>query len=240
MPNQASELTIEEIKVILERGNFNDFVGKIEGDCFEAKQQKPYLIDSTHSDQRFSARIEIVGDIAALANSNGGYIICGLPTEPEKELQTDRVTGVEMFVANDFYKQEEIQEVIKAHIYPELQVIVTWYPSSSDQDLGIGSIYIPPQPESKKHYIVTAVEINGAKQKHFVAIPIRQGSVPVWMSAKQLYKEAASKKPNEVKQVHDSLSSQIEELRKAVTTGKTTSTPADDIHRKIKEVLDAH
>ncbi len=240
MSNQASELSIEKVKEILESGNFNEFIGKIEGDCFEAKKQKPYMIDSTENNKRFSARVELVGDIAAMSNSNGGYIICGLPTEKEKELQTDRVTEVKMFESASFYTHENIQEVVKAHIHPELQVTVTWHPSNSDSSKGIGSIYIPPQPESKKHFIVTAVEINGIKQTHFVAIPIRQGSEPVWMSAKQLYKEAANKKPNDIKQAHDSLSAQIAELRNAVVTGKGVSTPADDIQRKIKEVLDVH
>lgn len=240
MSNQAAELAIEKIKEILESGDFNEFINKIEGDQFEAKQPKPYMTDSKDNDKRFAARIELVGDIAAMANSNGGFIICGLQTVKEEGLQTDRVTEIKMFKSDSFYTQEEMQEVIKAHIQPELQVSVTWHPSTSDSNLGIGSIHIPPQIESKKHFIVTAVEISGVKQKHFVAIPIRQGSEPVWMSAKQLYKEAASKKPNDIKQAHDSLSAQIAELRNAVVTGKGVLTPADDIQRKMKEVLDAH
>jgi len=240
MSNPVSELTIEKIKEILENGDFNEFVGKIEVDHFEAKQPKPYMIDSKVSNERFSARVELVGDIAAMANSNGGYIICGLSTEKEEGFQTDRVTEIKMFGSNSFYSQDEIQKVIKAHIHPELQVVVIWHPSKSDPKLGIGSIYIPRQAESKKHFIVTAVEIDGMKQKHFVAIPIRQGSEPVWMSAKQLYKEAASKRPNDIKRAHDSLSAQIAELSSAVLTGKVASTPADDIQRKIKEVLDVH
>ena len=240
MSNPVSELTIEKIKVILHSGDFNQFIDKIEGDQFEAKQQKPYMIDSKDKDERFSACIKLVGDVVAMANSNGGYIICGLPTKKEEELQTDRVTEIKMFESNSFYSPDEIQKVIKAHIHPELQVTVIWHPSSSDPKLGIGSIYIPHQSESKKHFIVTAVEIDGMKQKHFVAIPIRQGSEPVWMSAKQLYKEAASKKPNDIKRAHDSLSAQMAELSSAVLTGKAASTPADDIQRKIKEVLDVH
>ena len=49
------------------------------------------------------------------------------------------------------------------------------------------------------------------KQKHFVEIPIRQGSQPIWMSAKKLYKEAVSKKPNDIKQQLDSF--KIEESK---------------------------
>jgi len=60
------------------------------------------------------------------------------------------------------------------------------------------------------------------------------------MSAKQIYKIAVSNKPNELKQVYDSLSGQISELRAVIVTGQSTPTPADDIQKKIKEVLDVH
>ena len=123
---------------------------------------------------------------------------------------------------------------------PQLSVTVSWNQSSSDVGMGIGSIFIPPQIESKKYFIVTAVETNGIKQKNFVAVPIRQGSKPIWMSAKQIYKIAVSNKPNELKQVYDSLSGQISELRAVIVTGQSTPTPADDIQKKIKEVLDVH
>lgn len=234
------ELKIEEIKDILERGSFDEFMNKIEGCCFEAKQQKPYIIASENNNERFSARVELAGDIAAMANTEGGYIVCGLSTEKEKGLQTDRVTGINVFESMVFYSQQELQEVIKTHIYPDLPVTVIWHPSNSDINKGIGSIFIPPQPDSKKHFIVTATEINGIKQKHFVEIPLRQGSQTIWMGAKQLYKEAASKMPNNFKQIHDSLSAQIAELRGAIFSARDTKTPADDIQRKIKEVLDVH
>ncbi len=233
-------LDIETIKQILSEGDFDKFIGKIEGDYFEAKQQLPYRIDSSSSDERFTARIELAGDVASMANGKGGYIVCGLPTDPELDLQTDIVKQVDLLAQKTFYTQESIQEVLKAHVVPELDVTVVWYSSKGDASKGLGSIFVPPQPESKKHFLVTAVEVDGVRQKHFVAIPVRQGSVPVWRSAKEIYRHAASKKPNELKQVHDSLASQIEELRDIVLTGKGVSTPADDLQRKIKEVLDVH
>lgn len=231
---------IMQIKEILEKGNFGEFLGNIEGDYFEGKQPKPYFLESDNSIVRFSARIDLVSDIAAMANLKGGYIVCGVSTDKEKVLKTDKVTEIKLIAKNEFYKQEIIQEVVNTHIEPELKVTVSWHPSSSNAAMGIGSIFIPPQLESKKHFLVTAVEIEGIRQKHFVTIPIRQGSESIWMSAKQIYKLATSKKPHELKQVHDSLSGQIAELRSVVLTGKTISTPADDLKTKIKEVLDVH
>lgn len=240
MSSKDFDLTINKIKKIFESGDFDEFVNKIEGDYFEAKQQKPYIIDSKDNNKRFSARIELAGDVAAIANSKGGYIVCGLSTKIEKKLQTDKVIKIKLFGENYFYKYKEIQEVVKAHVHPKLEITVAWHPSNSDPSLGIGSIYIPPQIESKKHFIVTAVEIDGVKLKNFVAVPIRQGSEPVWMSARQIYKLATSKKPNELKQIHDSLSGQIADLRDVVLAEKSVSSPADDIKRKMEEVLDVH
>lgn len=234
------QFTIEEIKEILESGEHDKFVGKTEGDCFEAKQSKPYMIDSQDAKERFAARIELAGDISAMANAQGGYIVCGLPTEKEEELQTDKVIEIKPCEQTAFYSQSQIEDVIKAHIYPELPVVIVWHPSRLDEKQGVGSIFIPPQLESKKYFIVTAVEIDGVNQKHFVAISTRQGSEPVWMSARQLYKEAASKKPNEIKQMHDSLSAQIADLKNNMVAGKSEKSPADDIQKKIKEVLDVH
>lgn len=234
------QFTIDRVKEILEGGEFDKFVDKTEGDCFEAKQSKPYMINSQDPKERFAARIELAGDVAAMANAQGGYIVCGLPTQKEEALQTDKVIEVKFCEEAAFYSQSQVEDVVKAHIYPELQVTVTWHPSLSDKKIGIGSIYIPSQLESKKHFIVTAVEIGGVNQKHFVAIPVRQGSEPVWMSAKQLYKEAASKKPNEIKQAHDSLSAQIADLKNGMSSGINEKSPADDIQKKIKEVLNVH
>jgi len=240
MSNQSNELSLEDVKKLLETGDFDQFIGKIEGDFFEAKQKTPYRIDLSNNEERFTARIELAGDIASIANGKGGYIVCGLSTDKEVDLQTDVVTEIELFDESAFYTEQVIQEVVDAHIVPELKVTTSWHPSNSDKKKGLGSIFIPPQIESKKHFLVTAVEVEGARQKHFVAIPRRQGSEPVWMSAKQIYRHATSKKPNELKQVHDSLTGQIEDLRDIVLTGKGVTTPADDLQRKIKEVLDVH
>ena len=240
MSSQANELSLDAVKKLLDSGDFDQFVGKIEGDYFEAKQQRPYKIDSSDSNERFSARVELSGDIASVANAKGGYVVCGLTTEKETDLQTDIVKKINLFDKASFYTQEIIQEVVNTHIVPELKIVTTWYPSKTGKTKGLGAIYIPRQVESKKHFLVTAVEVNGAKQKHFVSIPIRQGSEPIWMSAKQIYRHAASKKPNELKQIHDSLTGQIEELRGILLTGKGIASPADDLPRKIKEVLDVH
>jgi hypothetical protein len=236
----TDQFTIEAIKEILESGHLDKFIGKIEGACFEAKQSKPYFIDSQIPSDRFTSRIELAGDVAAMANAQGGYIVCGLPTQKEEELQTDKVIDINLTEETAFYSQDQVDDVIKAHVYPELSVNITWHPSQSNPKLGIGSIHIPSQLESLKYFIVNAVEINGVKQKHFVAIPERQGSEPIWISAKQLYRQVASRKPNEIKQVHDSLSAQLAELKYTLSSDQKVNNPADDIQNKIKEVLDDH
>lgn len=89
-------LAIEKIRKILESGNFEQFKSQREGDHFEAKQKKPYEIDSSDSTKRFSALVKLVSDIASFANGHGGYIVCGLQTQKLQDSPHDVVVGIDL------------------------------------------------------------------------------------------------------------------------------------------------
>lgn len=237
---QAEGLTIDKVKEILENGDFDKFKDQNEGDYFEAKQQKPYEVDSSDSPKRFSALVKLASDIASLANGKGGYIICGLQTQKLQNSPHDVVVGLDLLRKEDFYDQNTTQALIIDSVHPRLEVQIGWYPSSGDSQLGVGVIFIPPQDESKKNFIVKVAEVAGSKlNRNFVGIPIRQGSDTLWMPVDQIYK-LTKRGPNDFQQLNESLSGQIQELKDVIAAGTATSNPADDLSRKIEEVLDVH
>jgi len=240
MPDDNVSLNLEELKKLLDEGVFDNFKNQKEGDYFEAKQQKPYEIDSPDSSQRFSAIVKLASDITSLANGKGGYIVCGLQTQKLQDSPHDVVIDLDLLKKEDFYDQNTTQALIIDSIHPRLEVQIDWYPSSGDSQLGVGVIFIPPQDESKKNFIVKVAEVDGNKlTRNFVGIPIRQGSDTLWMPVDQIYK-LTKRGPNDFQQLNESLSGQIQELKDMLASGTATSTPADDLDRKIEEVLDVH
>lgn len=233
-------VTIDEVKKILKAGDFDKFRSQKEGDHFEAKQKRPYEIDSPDLNKRFSALVKLASDVASLANGKGGYIICGLQTQKLQESPHDEVTNLDLIKQLDFYEQSTTQALIVESVHPRLEIKLEWYPSADDSQLGVGVIFIPPQDESKKNFIVKVGEVDGNKlTRNFVGIPVRQGSDTIWMPVDQIYK-LTKRGPNDFQQLSESFSGQIQELKDMIAPGTKASTPADDLSRKIEEVINAH
>lgn len=230
-------LTIEEIKKLLDSGNFDEFIGKKEGDHFEAKQKKPYDIDSLDATLAIAS---LASDIAGLANGKGGYIVCGLVTEKDQALQNDVVKSTDLLSKSDFYDHNRIQAIIKESIYPRLEVKVEWHAASSNPNIGVGTVFIPPQDEEKRYFMVRIGEVEGnVIKKNYIGIPVRKGSEPVWFSVDKIYR-LSKRAPTDLQQFHDSLSQQIAEIKDIMDSTTEVITPADDLSRKIEEVLNVH
>lgn len=230
-------LTIEQIKELLENGDFDQFLNKYEGDNLEAKKKRPYEIDS---EDPALAIASLASDVAMFANGKGGYIICGLVTEKDQSIQNDVVKTTDLISKSEFYDKERIRNLIKDSIYPKLDIKVEWHPSSKDQSLGLGVIFIPPQDEEKKYFMVRVGEVQGnILKKSYVGIPIRKSSESVWVSVAEIYK-LSKRTPTTLQQFHDSLSQQISGLQEIMESTTEVITPADDLSRKIEEVLDVH
>jgi predicted HTH transcriptional regulator len=64
------ELTVEEVAGILSRGTFAELVSTVEHGQFECK-------NGLYDTKTVNGKIELAKDISALANSSGGYLLCG-------------------------------------------------------------------------------------------------------------------------------------------------------------------
>lgn len=147
-PVMPKNLTPAAIRDILERGVLDDLIGVLEDDGFETKRA-PYQLDQEHQKQ------ELAKDVTALANRDGGVLLIGPATEREPSHIGDEVRSVSTFAAA-LLNPETYHSVLGEWIYPRLEAVeIRWFPLRDDAARGIVAIFIAPQPEAQKPFLVT-------------------------------------------------------------------------------------
>lgn len=231
--NQNKTLTAEEIKEILDTGDFDRLISQRESEIFEAKLQKPY--DFT---QGVKTKIEFVKDVISLANKNGGYIVCGLDTPKNRSVPHDIVSGIFLQKQTDFYRKDDLIKIVNELSSPQVEIDVKWFSSKEDKALGLGVIIIPPQKD-KKYFFLKLSEMNGKIQKDFFCVPIRTDDDIKWLTVKELY-QLSKRFPNDWQEGFLNLSSQLEEIKNSISISQAISASAvdiDSIPAKIEETI---
>src|SRR5258708_6330038 len=127
------ELRIDEIRQILESGDFDQFNAAIETEVFECKSI-PYFLDQIHQKQ------ELAKDVSGLANSGGGAIVVGLSTEAILSLAEEEVTEIRPF-GQSLFDPQQYFDVLKSWIHPTVEgVQIQWFPQVHDTAKGLGLI----------------------------------------------------------------------------------------------------
>jgi hypothetical protein len=145
------ELTIEEVRGILGSGEFDRLVGRAENEFFDAKMK------SWGSFSDINNRFELAKDVSSFANSNGGYILVGLEEEQKLSEKRGYVKRLSLIPQGEF-DISAIRGVVKANIFDELTGLeVAWRESSSTKGVGIGYVFIPPQDEGEKPFLMKEV-----------------------------------------------------------------------------------
>jgi predicted HTH transcriptional regulator len=84
----ARRISLEQVRGILNRRAFGEFVGVAEDETFECKEM-PYQLAADHGNY------ELAKDVSAFANAGGGVIVCGVRTgRPDPAHPQDEVTDV--------------------------------------------------------------------------------------------------------------------------------------------------
>lgn len=185
MDEAQKDITIAEVEAILQGGELEGLIGIKEGECFEAKPQRPFDLALGKK-----ANVSIAKYFASFANNKGGVIVFGLEVEADTVLITDIVKKVNLFPEEEFYKSSELVSRGQDATYPTLRdVRARWYPSKADAKLGLGALFIPPQDEGKKYFMVKGnKEIEGETiQGEFYGIPIRGGSQTEWLLSNRVH-----------------------------------------------------
>ncbi len=157
------EFTIKELEKIINEGDFNHLIGKIENDFFDCKREIYYL-------QNKKAIIELAKDVSSFANLNGGYILIGPKTDPSITHFGDEVTEISLLDQNLVNPAHYI-DIIKNWIYPnEIDGIkIYWKASKDNHNKGIVVIEIPPQKDSSKPFLINRiVEVKNNKMSEII------------------------------------------------------------------------
>lgn len=144
------ELGLEEVRVILESGNFNELIGAVENEQLECKAA-PYQLDNDHHKQ------ELAKDVSALANADGGIVLIGVRTEKDPRHLGDELVEIRPFEQHRVDLSQYF-DVLHDWVYPALwQVEANWFPSAEELDKGIVAIAISNQPLVSRPFLVTRI-----------------------------------------------------------------------------------
>lgn len=137
-----------EILQILENGEFERLIGKIESESFDCKSS-PYQLDNDNQ------KSEMAKDVCAFANANGGIILIGARTQRSDVHSEDEIEDVSPFRRN-LVNFEQCLSIIDTQTFPQIERIeAKWFPSSSDDSHGLVVFIIPRQSEELKPFLLT-------------------------------------------------------------------------------------
>ncbi|MBI2177070.1 MAG: ATP-binding protein [Candidatus Tectomicrobia bacterium] len=137
-----------EILQILENGEFERLIGKIESESFDCKSS-PYQLDNNN--QKF----EMAKDACAFANANGGIILIGARTRRSDVHSEDEIEALSPF-PGDLINFERCLSIVDTQTFPRIEHIeAKWFPSSSNDGRGVAAFIIPKQPEELKPFLLT-------------------------------------------------------------------------------------
>jgi predicted HTH transcriptional regulator len=144
-------MSLENIREILQSRRFESRLGVNEDLWFEAKQKIAYDLDTA------AGRYEFAKDICAFANGEGGFLLLGLRTDHLIEENTDRVVSIDLFPHADF-DPPKYEGVLREYVYPRIaNLSVAWIADSSQPDMGLGVIEVPPQDSERKYFLTANV-----------------------------------------------------------------------------------
>jgi predicted HTH transcriptional regulator len=149
------DLTTSLLAEILEQRNLQKLIGLKENLWFEAKSKTPYDLSTA------IGRYEVAKDVSSFANSEGGYLIIGLRTDRLIEENTDKVVSLDWLKKEEF-PISQYRGIIDEYIHPRMEnIALKWIGGTNNSELGVGCIYIPPQAENKKHFLIKNVTEGG-------------------------------------------------------------------------------
>jgi hypothetical protein len=141
-------LDFNDLKEIIAKREFQRLVGEIEGQFFDAKGQ-PYRFDVG-----MDAKREFAKDVAAFANAKGGYILVGIATTAAALRAGDEVSDLRP-VERAAFDIDRHRKLLEEWLYPQPKdVDIEWVQFGKDNGKGIGLIFVPPQNEGSKPFLI--------------------------------------------------------------------------------------
>lgn len=219
----------EEIRAILESGDFSAFENLRESQWFDAKGRRPYDLDQS------AGRYEFAKDVCAFCNADGGYLVIGLQHEPILEEDTERISGVELFGVDEL-DLAIYQGVVREYVYPEIKgLTVEWVAARTNPSLGVAYIYVPQQSADSMPFLIKNVVEKGQRLKHIVfGMSRRVGAASVPLTVHELHHRVK----HGMSTVAERLTS-IEQKLDEVLQRKPTreGTPLSRLAQRVRDIL---
>mgnify|MGYP001472186425 CR=1 FL=1 len=220
--------TVADIAEILASRDLKRFVGLKEDLFFEAKRARPYDLETARG------RYELLKDASSFANASGGYLIMGLATEPVAAENTDQVISLDL-LSTDHFLASKIEGVLKTHVCPvPRELVVGWLESGESPTLGVGYVYVPPQDETLKPFLMGGVLVDDEEVGAIVfGLVVRKGSSAEGVSIQTLQ--------GWIKRGRASLEARIANIENGMAillqNAKTTPTvPQKSLKEKLDEI----
>lgn len=203
-----------------------------EGLWFDAKQPPGYDFSSG------KGRVELAKDASGLANSEGGYVVVGLRTCIEATRQVEVVSGLIPFGEAEF-DIAKVSGIIKEYVFPQVVGMeVSFVENSETPGKGFGIIYVPPQDESKKYFLMKGVDEDGEALKQIVfGISQRKGSSTEPLDRARLHAMMQNGRSSQAQQL-----ARIEEKINLIVRKESPSTAANstiDINEMLRRISGA-
>jgi hypothetical protein len=218
-------LTVELVAEILASGDFNRFVGEIENECFDAKDQ-PYPLDDP-------GKFEMAKDVCAFANATGGYILIGLRTQQSTVHYGDEVEKVRVMPQNLVNPTQSLN-ILDDWCYPPVEgLAVRFHASGADPSKGIVAIAIPRQRPEIKPFLIKR-SFDGAKQVGAMfaySERRRDGNAPLGVVDLQRALRSGLSFENKLEGRFD----RIEELLAGMAAGSQAKTDTEAVARRLEE-----
>jgi hypothetical protein len=148
---------VAALEELLAGGQFSDLLGREESAVLEVKGSKPYDLDSPFG------RWELAKDVSAMANSVGGFLLVGLQTTKDPASDSDSITALDLIQETEFSAQK-YTGIIKEYVYGTIAGLsANWRPQSPPTGVGLGVVYVPPQAQDAKPFLISQLTEVGKK-----------------------------------------------------------------------------
>lgn len=178
----AKQLSGAEVKAILEDGTGDQqILGTFETAALDFKGA-PYRLDEK------SEEWELAKDVAAMANSGGGFIVMGVHTEKDHNLDEEHASKIAPFPAGMF-DPKKAHDVIARDVYPPVEGLRIQLVNRGDKRLGY--VEVPPQDPDLEPFLLTrSMSDDGEIRSSFVQ-PRRSGSHTAYVPVGLLHRDIA-------------------------------------------------
>jgi hypothetical protein len=229
-------LTREQIIEILKSQNFEHLSGVRESQQFEFKLKRPYDFTDTNIHKNTLAMAELAKDVASMANSQGGVIVCGFARK--EEAGKDLVGDPDYSSKENFYSEREIIGRINLAIYPTPDNIsLEWFPSKHNPKQGVGAIIIPAQKEEKKYFVVRVCAMEGETLKGtYFGVPMRNDDKPDWLDLKDL-RFLRQKKPSKTEEQYTAIMEELKSMKANISSFRVSSNKKNRLDERMKELI---